>query len=205
MDKYTQTKNNYNSGAEWHFQKTFSYNWSKQIDRFIKILNGKIILDAGCGAPRDINLFLKYNLEVEGIDFSEEAIKKCRLDFPDLKFYLGDFKKVPVPNKYYDGIWASASTLNISKKDFPNILKEFLRILKPKGILYISVKEGSDEKMISDQYGERLFSNYTKNEMKKLFEKAGLTIKHSKTVTDESLTGVKSNKSNWVCVYGEKN
>jgi ubiquinone/menaquinone biosynthesis C-methylase UbiE len=205
MNKYTQTKDNYNLGAEWHFRKTFLYDWSTQLDRFVKMLNGKIILDAGCGAPRDINLFLKYNLEVEGIDFSEEAIKKCRFEYPNLKFYLGNFEKVPVIENYYDGIWASASTLNISKKDLPTILKEFLRILKPQGILYISVKEGNDEKMVSDQYGERLFSNYADDEIKKFFRNAGLTIRYSEIISDEMLTGVKSDKPNWVCIYGEKN
>ena len=204
MDKHIQTKNNYDSGAEWHFQKTFSYDWSKQLDKFVKSLNGKKILDAGCGAPRDINLFLKHGIEVEGVDFSKEAIKKCRNDFPDLNFYIGDFNKIPVQDEYYDGIWASASVLNTPKKDLLNLLKEFLRILKPNGILYTSVKEGSDEKMVSDAYGERLFSNYSKEEMKKFFENAGLDVIHSEVASDESLTGIKSNKPSWVCIYGQK-
>jgi ubiquinone/menaquinone biosynthesis C-methylase UbiE len=204
MNDYDKTKNNYNKGFEWHFEKTFSYDWSKQLDKFVKILKGNKVLDAGCGTPRDINLFLKNNIEVEGIDFSEEAIKKCRSSYPDLTFYIGDFNKVNVPNEYYDGIWASASVLNISKKDLPALFQEFLRILKPGGIIYISVKEGQDEKMVSDKYGERLFSFYSEDELKKFFDNAGIKTIYSEVATDESLTGVASDKPNWVCIYGEK-
>ena len=205
MDKYTQIKKNYNSGAEWHFQKSFSYDWSKQVNKFVKMLKGKLILDAGCGAPRDISLFLKHNLKIEGIDFSKEAIKKCRMSFPELKFYEGNFNKIPVQNEYYDGIWASASILNTPKKELPVLLKEFLRTLKTGVILYAPEKEGKDEKIVKDQYGERLFSDYTEDEMKKIFKNASLNIKYSETVTNESLTGTKSDKTNWVCIYGEKN
>lgn len=205
MNNYEKTKDNYNKGVEWHFEKTFSYNWSKQLERFVKNLKGKKVLDAGCGTPRDVNLFLKNNIEVEGIDFSEEAIKKCRSLYPGLTFYVGNFNQVNVPDKYYDGIWANASVLNLSKKDLPALFHEFLRILKPGGILYVSVKEGRDEKMVPDKYGERLFSFYLEDELKKFFENAGVKTIYSEVITDESLTGVVSDKPNWVCVYGEKN
>lgn len=204
MDNYNKTKDDYNTGVEWHFQKTFSYNWSKQVEKFVKILKGKKVLDAGCGVGRDINLFLKNNIDVEGIDYSEEAIKKCRTQYPDLTFYIGDFRKINVPDEYYDGIWACASMLNISKKDLPASLQEFLRILKPGGILFASVKEGLEEKMVSDEYGERLFSFYPEVELKKFFENAGFKIVYSEITTDEALTGVASNKPNWVIVCGEK-
>ncbi len=204
MDNYDKTKEDYNKGVEWHFQKTFSYDWSKQVEKFVKILKGKKVLDAGCGVGRDTNLFLKNNIDIEGIDYSEEAIKKCRIQYPVLTFYVGDFKKINVADEFYDGIWACASILNVSKKDLPDSLLEFLRILKPGGALFASVKEGSEEKMVSDEYGERLFSFYSEDELKKFFENAGFKIIYSVIVADEALTGVSSNKPNWVIVCGEK-
>lgn len=204
MNNYDKTKSNYEAGAEWHFQKTFSYDWSKQLGKFVEMLRGKKVLDAGCGAPRDINLFLKNNIDVEGIDYSGEVIKKCRASFPDLTFYRCDFKKVNVPDEYYDGVWACASVLNFFKKDLPSVLEEFLRILKPGGILFVSVKEGRGEKMVSDEYGERLFSFYLIEELKKFFENVNIKTIYSEVVTDESLTGAASDKPNWICIYGEK-
>lgn len=204
MNNYDKTRNDYNSGAQWHFQKTFSYDWSEQLEKFVKKLKGNKILDAGCGAPRDIKLFLKKNVEIEGIDFSEEAIKECHSLFPNLTFHVGDFRKINVPNEHYDGIWACASILNFSKKDLPVLLEEFLRTLKPGGVLFASVKEGGEEKMVVDEYGERLFSFYSEDELKNIFEKAGIKVVYSEVVSDESLTGVAADKPSWVCIYGEK-
>jgi|SRR3989344_236528 len=204
MGNYEKTKDDYNVGVKWHSEKTFSYDWSKQINKFCEILKGKKVLDAGCGAPRDINVFLKKGVDVEGIDYTEEAIKMCKTSFPDLKFYLGDFKRVEVPDGYYDGVWASASILNISKEDLPEVLKEFIRISKSGAIIYVSVKEGQGEKMVSDNYGERFFSFYSREELEKSFVNAGIKLIYSEVITDQELTGEISNKPSWICVYGEK-
>ncbi len=204
MNQYNQTKNDYNKGAEWHFKKTLSYDWSKQIEKFILFLKGKKVLDAGCGAPRDIPLFLQQNIDVEGIDFSEAAIKKCRDTFPHLTFYLGDFRKINVPDEYYDGIWACASLLNIPQKEMPTVLQEFSRVLKSGGIIFISLKEGEGEKMVPDKYGERFFSFYSEELLKNIFENAGFKILLSETFSDEFFTGVASKKPGWVYMYAKK-
>lgn len=73
----TETKDNYDRGVDWHIQKSLSYNWSKQINRFIHALPGNKILDVGCGGGRDITKFLKNGFTVEGLDYSFETIKKC--------------------------------------------------------------------------------------------------------------------------------
>jgi ubiquinone/menaquinone biosynthesis C-methylase UbiE len=204
MDTYNKTKENYNRGVEWHTKKSFSYNWSKQLKKFIKILTGKKVLDAGCGAARDIEFFCKNNIQVEGIDYSEEVIKKCRASFPEVTFYLADFRKMDIPDETYDGIWTCASVVNLLKKDLSPVLLEFLRVLKPGGIIFISVKEGQGERLISDKHGERIFSFYLEDELRAAFGKVGIKIIYSEVITDEALTGVASDKPNWICVYGKK-
>ncbi len=58
--------------------------------------------------------------------------------------------------------------------------------------------------MVSDQNGERLFSCYSEVELKKCFINAGLKIIYCEIITDEALTGIVSDKPNWVIVFGEK-
>ena len=41
MGNYEKTKDDYNVGVKWHSEKTFSYDWSKQINKFCEILKGK--------------------------------------------------------------------------------------------------------------------------------------------------------------------
>ena len=206
MMEYKSTQNNYNLAVDWHTQKSLSYNWHNQIEKFAKTLHGKIVLDAGCGGGRDIPAFLKKGYQVEGIDFSSETIKRCREQFPEAKFFDGDIRKMDLPDKKYDGLWASASILNLKKADVPKALSEFKRVLKKGGTLYISVKEGSGQKMIPDQAGKRLFSFFSENELAELVIKTGFKILYKEVITDATLTGklVTPPSPNWICVYATK-
>lgn len=203
-NKYESTRKDYNRGVEWHEKKTLSYDWSRQINEFVKILKGKRVLDVGCGVGRDISVFLRKGIEIEGFDYSEEAIKKCQAKYPTVSFHIGNFQETNFPDNSFDGIWACASILNTSKEDLPNLLNEFLRILKPGGIIFASVKEGFEEKMVPDEYGERFFSFFSDDELKSFFENAGFKTIGSETITDEDLTGVASKKANWIIIYSEK-
>ena len=206
MDKYKQTLDDYNNGVDWHTQKSLSYNWNNQIDRFAKTLHGKVILDVGCGGGRDIPAFLQRGYQVEGIDFSAQTIKKCKEQFPNVNFFEGDIRKMKLTKEKYDGLWASASLLNLKKSDVPKALSEFKRVLKKDGKLYISVKEGSGEKMVSDQAGQRLFSFFSTEELTELVKKVGFKILYSEVVTDATLTGKPTTPPNpsWICVYASK-
>ncbi len=203
MDKYEETKKNYNRGIDWHIQKSSSYNWKNQIERFVKGLKGKRVLDAGCGGGRDIAEFIKRGIEVDGIDYSRETIKKCKEQFPKATFYEGDMRKIDLPDNTYDGIWACASLLNLKKKDILLVLFKFKRILKSNGKLFISVKEGEGERMIKDRAGQRFFSFYSLRELKRLVEKAGFKVNYTEIVPDAELTGKISKpvKPALICLY----
>ena len=78
------------------------------------VANGHI-LDAGCGSGRDSKAFQELGYAVSAFDASEEI---CRFATE----YLGQevqcrrFEDV-IEENCYDGIWASASLLHVSKKD----------------------------------------------------------------------------------------
>ncbi len=203
MRDYRETKENYDKGVEWHIQKSLSYNWKSQLDKFIGRLDGKRVLDAGCGTGRDIAEFIKRGIQVDGLDYSSKAIKKCREQFPDVIFYEGDIRNIELPDHEYNGLWACASILNIAKSEVATALSEFRRVLKRDGILFISVKEGKGEKMIADQAGERFFSFYSLDEIKILVEQAGFKIKCTEIISDADLTGKVSEpvKPNLICLY----
>lgn len=203
MNDYEETKKNYDKGIEWHIQKSFSYNWNNQIDRFVSGLKGKRVLDAGCGGGRDIAEFIKRGLQVDGIDYSTKTIKKCREQFPEATFYEGDLRNMDLPDNEYDGLWACASILNIKKEDVPVVLAEFKRVLKQNAELFISVKEGEGEKMIRDQAGKRIWGFYSLNELTGFVEKNGFKVTYTEIVSDADLTGEIAEPLNpaWICLY----
>jgi len=62
---------------------------------------------------------------------------------PDIKFLLADIRKLPFPKNYFDGLWVSAVFHHLQKKDMLPTLKEFYRVLKPDGVLFILTKFGT--------------------------------------------------------------
>jgi hypothetical protein len=80
---------------------------------------------------------------------------------------------------------------------YPN-LEEFL---KSNVLLFISVKKGKNEGLISNKVGERFFSFYTKEELIKLVEKIRFKIRYVEIIPDNKLIRMKSKGPDWMCLY----
>ncbi len=204
MDEYKQTLESYEKNVKFYTNRLYSFDWSKQIDRFAESLKGKKVLDAGCGVGRDVGEFLKRDLDVDGLDFSKENLIVAKQKFPKANFIEGDLLKMPLPDRHFDGIWACASILHLKKKDALNALLEFKRVLKPKGVLFVSVKEGTGEKFVEDGGGKRFFSFYSLEELIELARVAGFTVTTTQVVSHFELTGKKEEMPDWLCVFAGK-
>src|SRR3989338_8263447 len=203
---YAETRRHYNRNAAWHGKKSQSYNWHTQLDRFAVDLKGKKVLDAGCGTGRDIAGFIEHNVLVEGLDSSTANLRIARARFSKVKFHQGDLRNLNLGKDRFDGIWACASVLNLRKKDLPKALAKFKKTLKSEGKLFISVKEGSGEKMVKDEHGQRFFSFYKITELTDQLKRAGFKIADSEIVPDSKLTGQESapGKPNGICIIAAK-
>ncbi|MBI2140243.1 class I SAM-dependent methyltransferase [Candidatus Woesearchaeota archaeon] len=218
MERYKETKLSYDQHAEWHVQKSNRYSWNKQIDRFVRELHGRRILDVGCGGGRDIAEFLRRGLKADGLDYSAETIRLCQQKFPDAAFFVGDMRDIgnikeltnlsnkSLPMGRYDGVWACASILHIKKSEVPDVLSGIKSVLKEHGKLFVSVKKGKGERIVYDSKGKRFFSFYLPNEIKKLFEQSGFKVNYSENISDAELTGKASKpaKPDWICLYAKK-
>lgn len=203
---YAETRKNYERAWQWHEAKSNAYNTGRQLRAFASLLRGKRVLDAGCGAGRDVQKFLALGLDVEGLDYSHSLIARCRKKFPQSVFHLGDLRKTRLSSSSFDGIWACASILNLSKSDAQNAFAEFNRLLKPGGVLMVSVKKGRGEKMVSDRAGRRFFSYYSESELKRRVENAGVRVTKILLIPEESLTGRRESPRppDWIFLYAEK-
>jgi SAM-dependent methyltransferase len=206
-----KTKESYNKQADWHSSKFNSYDCDEYLLKFIKLLKGKKILDLGCGNGRDLEFFCNKNFDAIGVDYSKELIKKAKNRIKNIRILEMDFlKKLKFKNDTFDGIWACGSLLNVPKKSLDRILLELKRVLKNKGILFISVKEGKGERMVKDDYGEcsRFFSFFKKQELVNKLRNIGFNLIHSFNIPDEKLrVGFKKKKTkqNWIILYFVKN
>jgi len=140
------------------------------------------ILDAGCAAGRDANLFTQKGLRVEGIDVSKGLIAIAKKNYPHLSFRIGNFLSLPYENETFDGIWAHQSLLHLETvEDVLTALKEFYRVLKPGGIILVLVKAkmGVEKTAVAkDAFSnhDRFFQYFTKDELRELLSKSGFKI-----------------------------
>ena len=160
MDK---TLEYYNKKAHEFVNNTVSVNFTDTQDLFLEYLpeNG-YILDFGCGSGRDTKYFKEKGYKIEAIDGSEEL---CQIasEYSGIKVECMLFQDLN-ENDQYDGIWACASILHLSKTEMKDVLKKMIRSLKKNGIIYTSFKYGEFEGMRNDRYfsdfTEKIFQEY---------------------------------------------
>ena len=128
------------------------------------------ILDAGCGSGRDSAAFLRMGYDVSAFD---ECPALCRLSTKrtgvstrQLRFQ--EFDEI----EKYDGIWACASLLHVTKVELPECVSRLIHGLKPGGAMYMSFKHGSGERIAPDG---RFYSDLTSGDLQSLLsEMAGI-------------------------------
>lgn len=153
------------------------------IDQFVQAVGpGGRVLDVGCAGGRDAAIFKESGLDPVGIDISTSMIHIARENNRDIEFYLGNFIHMPFPNQSFDGVWAHACLLHLETVgEVVEALKEFYRVLKPKGILHVFVKkqQGKDKTMaVIDSISghKRFFQFFSSSEIKKLVTEQGFEI-----------------------------
>jgi tellurite methyltransferase len=106
---------------------------------------GMKILDAGCGAGRNLIYFLRSGCEVFGIDQNREAIQYVRElarplapTLPAENFRAAKVEEMPFPDEHFDAVISSA-VLHFAADEphFNEMLEEMWRVLKPGGLLFV--------------------------------------------------------------------
>lgn len=168
----SETINYYNSSAADFFDSTVNADMSAQYNLFEKYLYpGACILDCGCGSGRDTKYFLEQGYEVTAIDGSEELCKKAS-ELTGINVENKFFQDINYENKF-DGIWACASLLHVSKDELEDIVTKLKKAMLPRGILYISFKYGE---FTGDRNG-RFFTDLNEEGLEAIIAKVGgLTV-----------------------------
>ncbi len=135
------------------------------------------VLDVGCGAGRDMAWFERHGVPVTGIDLSRGMLLQARSQVQGQLLQM-DMRRLAFRAASYDGVWCSASLLHLPKDEVPTTLAEFGRVLRPKGVLFLAVQEGTGEQWERGPYGavDRLFARYSPAEMTTLLSGGGFTV-----------------------------
>jgi len=186
-DQIKKAIETYNKYAKIYADRTFNVILQFQQTEFISLLPGKKILDVGSGSGRDSKHFKDEGLDVTGIDISDGLLEEAKKRAPDVEFKKMDMLSMDFEEKTFDGIWVAATLSDIEKKDAKKFLEDCKKILKDRGVVYISVKEGEGQKVEKKEYlgnEERFYSYYTKKELIDLLESVGFKILKSRKSDD---------------------
>jgi len=151
----------------------------KYVMKFISLLpkNAKI-LDVGCGPGQDTENLMKLGFNVEGIDLSKKMIEIAKKKFK-CKFRIMDIRKLKYKENTFDALFANYSLIHIPRSEVLKTLKGFNKILKPDGLLYLTLQEGKGEKFIIEPLNPKyktFFKFFTLKEIKLLLKKAKFNV-----------------------------
>lgn len=134
----------------------------KYIDQFLQSLEGKNVLDAGCGNGRDYKYINQKGFNVKGIDLSKEMLVIAKKMVPKVDFEVMDITNITYSDNSYDGIISNCSFFHIPVEELPKTLNSFSKILKPNGKLLLILQEGLCEAMIEEPFrkGVYIYINY---------------------------------------------
>lgn len=162
----------YNVNAAEFFNNTYSADMKETYEEFLKQIKPKSkILDAGCGSGRDTVFFLSKGFPVVSFDASEEMVRMSS-ELTGHKTLKMRFQEIEFINEF-DGVWACASLLHVSRDEIDDVIERIVRSLKTEGVFYASFKYG-DEVITRDG---RLFNSYNEEALANLLEKHnGFTV-----------------------------
>ena len=190
----------FNQFAEEYADFTFPNILQYELNRFISLIpKDSKILDLACGFGRDVHYFMDYGYEVLGVDASENMIKEAQERVPKGQFKVMHLESLDLPKEDFDAIWSLDALSFISKTELPKVLTTLHDVLKPAGLIFISVREGEAEKEIEyEKLGKSkiLVSFFIQKELEKALVKAGFEIHNSFTQKGEDFT--------WINIYAKK-
>ncbi len=151
----------------------------ESINRFLQSLQGKDVLDAGCGVGDDCKKIDESGFKAYGIDLSEGMLEEARKRYPQGKYIKADMTEIPCGDVLFDGILANCSLIHVPSELIGKALDEFKRVLKPTGKLLLILLEGEGEEMVEEPYRPGTFvytKFYTAEEIEKLLIDHGFKV-----------------------------
>jgi len=209
-DEYvTRTLNAYNADPKKYEDATDEMILREEIEEFMSRLSnrGLPVLDAGCAFGRDTALFAKSGLRVEGIDMSDGLLKRARELQPDLSFRKMDVRQLGFQDESFSGIWCNATLLHLTDEDIKRALDEFNRVLVPRGVIFMSLKEGEGEEELIEKFSSnsaRYYNYHTTETVRKLVESSDLKVAKLYTINEREKWGEDKRDLNWVYCFAAK-
>lgn len=147
-------------------------------DRFAAYLPpGGRVLDVGCGPGYDGAVLRTYGFQLFSFDLSWGMMQAGRKLFPG-DYVQADMRHLPLTT-CADGLWLNASLLHLPRSDVATALQNMKKLLRPHGILFLTVKGGEGEAWTAypaQTNLTRYFTYWSAEPLDELIQQAGFTL-----------------------------
>ncbi len=143
-------------GEKWGLYSNVTH--QEFIKEFLRYFpQSSTILDAACGAGRYLPFLLEKEHAIVGIDQSAGMLANAKAKFPDAQFEKVGLQELGYRGNF-DGVICMDAMENVSPEDWPLVLNNFHRALKPSGYLYFTTEtiESADENEIKQAFTRAL-------------------------------------------------
>ncbi|MEP2935208.1 MAG: class I SAM-dependent methyltransferase [Gilvibacter sp.] len=133
------------------------------LDQILKgrYLKEHSILDAGCGAGRNLKWFYQNGMTIFGIDNDPDKIALAKANYASQQanFINGELDNMPYKDVQFDHIICSAVLHFASNTEhFYKMLGEMIRVLKPNGTLFVRLTSTFATSKNFEQTGQGLYN-----------------------------------------------
>lgn len=195
------TKATYDRIAAAYAKKYFGITvLEKQHTYFTRLCKkGASILDVACGPGRDVRYFMDKGYKVIGIDYSRGMIREARKRTPRGDFREMDMQRLDFDDETFDGLWVKSVIHHLPKKEAEKAVREFRRVLKPGGVLFISSYLGKGHRITTYDGNPREYFMYGKSELNDMLRRMSFRIIKSSTRKDYDGSG-----KDWIETFARK-
>jgi len=172
----------------------------KEMEEFVNLLpKNARISDVGCGAGFPFaKSLIKSGFAVVAVDFSGSMLKLAKNNVAEANLIKEDMTMLGFRDNSFDGLTASYSIIHVPREKHYSLFKSFHEILKPKGMMLISLGpdkwEGTD-----NYYGVEMFwSHYDPDTSLKMVNNSGF-----QTIFDKYIESG-GEKHYWILARNEK-
>jgi len=155
----------------------------KLLDAFAaRLKDAGPVCEIGCGPGHVARYLHDRGVEIFGLDLSPGMLEQARRLNPGIEFRQGNMVSLDFQDGALAALVAFYSILHIPRAELPDVFREFRRVLRPGGLLFLAFHIGLEVHHEDDLWGRKIsldFVFFTRQEVRRYLLTAGFAVEDS--------------------------
>ncbi len=134
---------------------------------------GASIMDIGCGSGRDLRWLATRGFNPTGLERSPSLAAMAQ-EFSGCPVIEGDFLIFNFANLSFDALLLVGALVHVERSLLPEVLQRISGALAADGLIYLTLKEGTGERVADDG---RVFTLWSQEQLEAIFRKLQFKVK----------------------------